>query len=255
MRLALPDLLDLVLPRRCLACGLPGAELCEPCLAALPRLGPPLCECCGAPTAWPVRRCVECAGRRLAFATARAAVPYDGAVRRLVGAWKERGLRRLAGVAAGLVVEALEGPEAPLVFVPADPVRRLERTQQPAEALARELARAWDVPVLPLLRRTAGPRQRGLPLADRRRNVRGAFRAASAPRRVVLVDDVYTSGATVDAAASALRKAGARRVDVVTLARVVRGYTVRERLDTRPQGGRVATSGEGQESRGQRVDS
>jgi predicted amidophosphoribosyltransferase len=78
--------------------------------------------------------------------------------------------------------------------------------------------------VLPLLRRTREVRpQRGLPLGERRRNVRGAFRArANPPKSLVLVDDVYTSGATVAAAASALRGAGARRVEVVTFARVVR---------------------------------
>jgi predicted amidophosphoribosyltransferase len=67
------------------------------------------------------------------------------------------------------------------------------------------------------------PRQRGLSLVERRRNVRGTVVAtASSPRAVCLVDDVYTSGATVDACASALRKAGARDVEVVTLARAVR---------------------------------
>ena len=67
------------------------------------------------------------------------------------------------------------------------------------------------------------PHQRGLSRGERRRNVAGAFRpAAESPARVALVDDVYTSGATVAAAASALRKGGARRVDVVTFARVVR---------------------------------
>jgi predicted amidophosphoribosyltransferase len=78
--------------------------------------------------------------------------------------------------------------------------------------------------VLPLIGRTRPvPPQRGLPLADRRRNVAGAFRPAEkAPTRVALVDDVYTSGATAAAAASVLRKAGARRVEVVTFARVVR---------------------------------
>lgn len=218
-------LLDLLLPQRCLGCGAGGTQLCVACRARLPRLDPPLCACCGAPTAWPVARCRECAGRRLAFAGARAAVAYEGVVRALVAAWKERGLRRLATEAAAVVAERLERPAVELVtFVPADAARRLERGHHPAERLARELARAWELPCEPLLRRRgAGRRQRGLPLAERRRNVRGAFAATDAPRGVLLVDDVYTSGATVHAAASALRTAGAREVRVVTFARAVRG--------------------------------
>jgi predicted amidophosphoribosyltransferase len=154
-------------------------------------------------------------------------VAYDDAVRALVGAWKERGLRRLTAALADLVVESLEPPAGPLTFVPSDPERRRVRGGHPAEALARELARRWQLPVLPLLGRRAGERQRGLPLAARRANVRGAFSARPSPRSLVLVDDVYTSGATVNEAASALRRAGARRVEVVTFARAVRGYTVR----------------------------
>jgi predicted amidophosphoribosyltransferase len=90
--------------------------------------------------------------------------------------------------------------------------------------LARALEPRWQLPVVPLLERTRPARpQRGLGLAERRANVRGGFGAVGgAPTRVVLVDDVYTSGATVAAAASALRKAGARRVDVITFARAVR---------------------------------
>lgn len=218
-------LLDLILPVRCVVCDALGQQLCAPCREALPRLAPPLCARCGKPTQWPVARCGECAGRRLAFASARAAVAYDDRVRRLVRAWKERGLRTLAAAAADVVADALAPPGvAALAFVPADRARGLERGYHPAELLARELGRRWSLPVRPLLRRTRpAARQRGLSLPDRRRNVAGAFApAAGAPAGVCLVDDVYTSGSTATAAASALRKAGARRVEVVTFARVVR---------------------------------
>jgi predicted amidophosphoribosyltransferase len=217
--------LDLLLPQRCLGCGAGGTVLCGECSDRLPRLGTTLCERCGAPTAWPVRRCRECAGRRLAFASARAAVAYEGAVRALVAAWKERGLRRLAALAAELVVEAVAPPDvAALCFVPSDGDRSLKRGHHPAERLASELGRRWELPVSPLLRRARTVRrQRGLPLAERRRNVADAFAPAGrAPSRVALVDDVYTSGATSNAAASALRKGGARRVQVVTFARAIR---------------------------------
>jgi predicted amidophosphoribosyltransferase len=199
--------------------------LCTDCLARLPRLGPTLCARCGAPTAWPVQRCRECAGRRLAFAIARAAVAYDGVVRDFVVGWKERGLRRFAALAADLIVEVVARPSVGMVcFVPPDGDRSLRRGHHPAERLARELGRRWELPVSPLLRRTrAVERQRGLSLPARRANVRGAFRATGdVARAVALVDDVYTSGATVASAASALRKAGARRVEVVTFARVIR---------------------------------
>ena len=219
-------LLDLILPVRCVVCDADGEQLCRACRDALPRLGRLLCVRCGAPTAWPVARCRECAGRRLAFASARAAVAYDDAVGRLVRSWKERGLRTLADTAADVLVDALPPPAraTALAFVPPDRARGLRRGHQPAERLARELGERWSLPVVPLLGRARpAPRQRGLSLADRRRNVAGAFAPArESPPRVALVDDVYTSGATASAAASALRKAGARRVDIVTFARVVR---------------------------------
>jgi predicted amidophosphoribosyltransferase len=222
--------LDLLLPQRCLVCARTGMLVCAECRHALRPLTPALCVRCGAPTAWPVERCFECSGRRLAFASARSAVVYDERVRALVGAWKERGLRGLALLAAELVADRLERPAVgTLTFVPADGERRLRRGHHPAERLTRELARLWDLPAEPLLTRTrAGPRQRGLSLPERRRNVRDAYLATGkAPARVALVDDVYTSGATANAAASALRKAGAKRIEVLTFARAVRGYTVR----------------------------
>lgn len=218
-------MLDVLLPQRCLVCAAAGKQLCAGCRNSLPRIEPPLCERCGAPTAWPVPRCRECSGRRLGFATARAAVAYDAAVRRLVAGWKERGLRTLAGEAAGIVAERIARPDdAVLAFVPADPRRRLQRGHNPAEKLAEALADVWALPCERLLNRVAVTRrQRGLSLAERRRNISRAFAARRVARHwVVLVDDVYTSGATASAAATALRRAGAARVDVVSFARAIR---------------------------------
>jgi predicted amidophosphoribosyltransferase len=216
-------MLDLLLPQRCVVCGRGGKQLCAGCREELPRIEPPLCARCGAPTAWPVERCRECAGRRLGFASARAAVGYDAAARTLVHAWKERGLRRLAADLAQVVAERLPPPGvAALTFVPADRGRRLERGHNPAERLALDLATIWELDCLPLLERTRGGRQRGSSAAERL-TVRGAFRATgTTPRSVAVIDDVYTTGATAAAAATALRAAGARRVEAIAFARALR---------------------------------
>jgi predicted amidophosphoribosyltransferase len=152
-------------------------------------------------------------------------VAYDGPARPLLAAWKERGLRPLAREFAALVAETVPRPSVDeLTFVPGDPERSLKRGQNAAEALARELALRWEVPVGPHLVRGEPTRpQRGLSRDERRRNVRGSFAAVAGPGRcVALVDDVYTTGATVGAAATELRRAGARVVHVVTFARAVR---------------------------------
>jgi predicted amidophosphoribosyltransferase len=217
--------LDLVLPDRCVACGREGGLLCEECRADLVRLRGTLCARCGAPTAWPVERCGECDGRRLAFASACAAVAYDGPARLLVVAWKERGLRRVAALAADVVAEVVAPPRAAaLTWIPGDPDRSAWRGVNSAEALAGELAVRWQLSAVPLLARVPGrPKQRGHSRAARRANVREAFlQVGTPPARVAVVDDVYTTGATAGAAAGALRRAGASVVHVVTFARAVR---------------------------------
>jgi len=133
-------------------------------------------------------------------------------------------LRGLAEFAAATLADVVARPDVVVVtFVPADPLRRLRRGHRPAADLARLLGARWELPVEDLLARKPGSPQRGLSLVARRANVRGAFHAtASAPPRVLLVDDVYTSGATASEAASALRKAGARQVHVAAFARATR---------------------------------
>ena len=150
---------------------------------------------------------------------------YDARARALVRAWKERGRRRLARDAAALVASVVLRPAVDgLVPVPGDPERAWQRGDVPARGLASELGLIWALPVVDVLeRRRALPRQRGLSLEERRRNVRGSVSARSGvAQRVCVVDDVYTSGATVDACASACRRAGASHVGVITFARAVR---------------------------------
>ena len=217
--------LGLLFPERCAVCERPGSALCSKCRRALTRLAPPVCERCGSPGAWPVRRCTECSGRRLAFVRARSAIVYDERARAFVREWKERGRRALAIEAAALLAEVIPPPDVEaLTHVPGDPERAWKRGDVAPQALARALSLVWDAPAVNLLRRThALPRQRGLSLPERRRNVRGSIASTGpAPRTVCVVDDVYTSGATADACAAALRRAGARRVEIVTLARAVR---------------------------------
>jgi predicted amidophosphoribosyltransferase len=142
-----------------------------------------------------------------------------------VRAWKERGLRHLAPLAAELVTGRVARPAANVItHIPPDPVRQLERTRHPAQALASELAACWGLESASLLRRTRTThRQATLPLARRRGNMADVFAPTEAVGpRVVIVDDVYTSGSTASAAASALRRAGATHVEVVTFARAIR---------------------------------
>lgn len=221
-------LVDLVFPQRCAGCGrgVAGAPvLCEACVGALRPVPAPLCTRCGAPVAWPVARCRECAGRRIAFASARSAFLYTPTLRGLVRAWKERGVRGAAQLAADLASGVLEPPPVDAITaVPPDPRRLLERGHHPPGRLAAALAARWELPLVDVLERTrAVPRQTSLPGAERRRNLNGVFRPSRpVPRRVLLVDDVYTTGSTANAAASALRRGGAATVDVITFARAIR---------------------------------
>jgi predicted amidophosphoribosyltransferase len=143
----------------------------------------------------------------------------------LVHAWKERGLRHLAPLAAELVLAQFERPAADVItYIPPDRVRQLERARHPAPALARELATRWGLECGSLLERTrVTERQATLPLARRYGNMRKVFAPTrEIAARVLLVDDVYTSGSTASAAASALRRGGATRVEVITFARALR---------------------------------
>jgi ComF family protein len=208
--------------------------VCDRCWRSILPLTPPLCDACGDPLpAWrtisvPLARCARCRRVRRHISRSRAIGAYDGALRAIVHALKYDGRRSLAGTLAVLMRErgasVLDGADA-VVPVPLHPSRRRERGFNQAADLARRL----PLPVVPALRRIrATAAQAGLPAGRRHRNVRGAFAvtrraAALCGKTVVLVDDVSTTGATLEACAWALRESGVADVRALTAARVVSG--------------------------------
>ena len=196
---------------------------------------PPLCPRCGAPGPGGPPPCRTCAGWD-ALEDARSALLFTGPVRTWIHELKYGGLTPLAGLGREPLLRAFrEGPPhwkdaAALVPVPLHPVRARERGFNQAQLLAAGLAGAAGLAVLPALRRSRPTRpQVGLAAPERAGNVRDAFvgDAKWAPlllgRGALLVDDVFTTGATLESAAAALRAAGAARVGALTLARALPG--------------------------------
>jgi ComF family protein len=227
-------LLAVVFPSTCRACAEPlpaplGGPLCERCWSTLPRHAA-ACRC-GTPLAAGVAApCGRCRRGRSPFALGASLGPFEGSLRLLVHELKFRGRRRLVGrlvselLAEPAVREALLGAEL-LVPVPLHPRRLRARGFNQSLLLARALGRACGVPVArqALARRQDSPPQTGLGARERRRNVAAAFVSRRpwvvAERVIVLVDDVLTTGATARACASALRRAGAAEVRVLSVAR------------------------------------
>ncbi len=192
----------------------------------------PWCERCGMPFAVDHGRdvlCAACLAYPPDFDCARAAVAYDAASKRAVLAFKHGDRLDLAPVLAAWI-ERVAGdvmrPDAVLAPTPLHWRRQWARRYNQSAALAAAIARRAGVAVAydALVRVRATPPQQSLPLAARRRNVVGAFRAspALAGRHVIVIDDVLTTGATASACAKALKRAGAGRVDVLAVARVVK---------------------------------
>jgi ComF family protein len=238
LRQGASGLLGIALPPLCPSCREPLAttgSLCAACWSKLSFITPPYCERLGTPFAYdhgPGLLSTEAIADPPTYGRARAALRFEETARILIHSFKYGDRLDLAAMLGGWMAaagRALTADADGLVPVPLHWRRMWARRFNQSAALAQAVAEASAKPVLydVLQRVKPTPQQVGLTRAERARNMQGAFRVAEvakaeiAGRRLILVDDVLTTGATVDACARSLLRAGASNVDVLVLARVV----------------------------------
>jgi len=240
LRQASQQLLDLVFPPRCVVCQRTGTWLCSTCLARLPRLPIQVCVRCGKPEASGL--CASCRQAPLAIDGIRSVLRFEDSARHTIHCFKYANRPVLATPLAGLMAEYWREQPLPadvIVPVPLHVARQRERGYNQADLLARALGHSINLPVSgnALRRVRPTPAQVGLNMAERRANVCGAFASPGISyaqgssvtwgnpdvpvygQRVLVVDDVCTTGATLEACSLALRAAGAVSVWGFTLAR------------------------------------
>ncbi len=230
---------DFFLPPKCPFCGDPTDSFssdrpCPSCLSRIKFFSPPRCPRCGIGFPSPSDQdhlCSGCLSREPPFAKARSLCPYEGLIAEIISRFKFGGVASLARP-LGILLAEYRDPEFPfsgidlLIPVPLHTRRLRERGFNQSLLLAREVSRRRSIPLnFAALRRSRQTQpQTQLSGPQRQKNVRGAFEVRSAgavaDKRILLIDDVFTTGATVQECAKALLDAGAKSVDVLTLARV-----------------------------------
>jgi competence protein ComFC len=221
--------LDLLFPRWCVGCGREGDFLCPSCLKSLPRIVPPLCPRCGLPQSRDIP-CPSCAGWPAEIDGIRSPFRFEGVIRQAIHELKYKNLRAIAGLFARLLNDYLAANPLPgevLVAVPLHPKRLRERGYNQSSLLAKELGKLANLPVVDdcLVReRHSPPQARTANVDERRTNVAHAFACRDLRlkgKAVLLIDDVSTSGATLDGCARALKQGGATSVWGLVLAREI----------------------------------
>lgn len=224
--------LEAVFPGTCLLCGQglrgrcrPLFPVCEVCLRALvPIQDPQRCRVCSMPLISEAEICTRCRSRRHAFNRCFALFEYRGEVRELIYQYKFQDRRRVGRVLGYLLGRTYEKQfgRLPAVPVPGNTRGVRRRGWDPMRQVASVMAALFDIQVLDLLRRGASREQKGLSFDDRLANLQGAIRlrrpAPRVPEELVLIDDIFTTGATASECARLLQERGARKVEVFALA-------------------------------------
>lgn len=244
----LSGLIDLVFPPRCLVCGKKSEEtFCRDCQEKIKRVSPPFCVSCGKKAEGVIvmpSLCGQCQVRPPCFSSARAIGGYEGTLREAIHKFKYQGKKRLAVSLGKLMVEHLrkekeDFPQTPikehqfpsyqeidyLIPVPLHPSRLRERGFNQSELLAEVIGKNLGTPLLndTLLRIKATQSQTKLSPGERIKNVKGAFAIIEVQpfsnRTILLIDDMFTTGATINECAKVLSKAKVKKIAVLTLAR------------------------------------
>jgi ComF family protein len=211
--------LDLLFPRWCIGCGREGDYICPSCREHLPVITPPICPGCGRPQSQGVL-CDECREAPARIDGIRAPFVFDGIIRQAIHELKYRNLRALVPLLAGWLYDYLVASPLPmdvLVPVPVHPKRLRDRGYNQSALLAGGLGKLSGLPVVTDLVRChyAPPQARSANIGERQRNVAAAFACSKGrlrDKQVLLIDDVSTSGATLNACAGVLKDAGAATV-------------------------------------------
>lgn len=219
-------LLDLVFPTRCVSCKRVNQVFCSTCLATVQTVPSPVCPRCGNPLVSARTACLHCSARPPVITRIQSVCWHEGALRDALLALKYAHRREVALPLAQLFGDTFSSSNENFDFVtsvPLHPAREQERGYNQAELLAQHAAAARRLPYLRVLRRTrATADQIGLDAPARRANVAGAFTAdpsQCAHKTVLIIDDVCTTGATLNACATALFQVNARAVYGMTVAR------------------------------------
>src|SRR5919202_1498544 len=226
MAIYLDVLANLFYRQRCVGSGRRACDvLCRACFEDLPFVGHPFCGRCGAPTAFEVYGCDECRDKDFGFDGARAPLRYEGVGKELVHALKYKSyLRVVEKVMAPLMTNLFDGDRFDAVVpVPLHRSRLAKRGFNQAELMAKAVAGRINVPVLDKLKVVRRTRDQVELSADARRvNVAGAY-ASRGPvvGTILLVEDVFTTGATLSECATAFFKAGAGEIHALTLCRTI----------------------------------
>ena len=221
--------LDFIFPPYCVGCGRQGAFICASCRQSLPQIEPPVCPRCGRPQPSGVL-CSDCVGWQAAIDGIRSPFRFEGVIREAIHKLKYQNLRALAAPLAGMLQEYLSANHLDvdiLVPVPLHRKRLRERGYNQSQLLAKELGKLIDIPVLDdaLVRRKHTPPQaRTATVEERTHNIADAFACLDGSlqgEHVLLLDDVATSGATLDACATVLKANGAAAVWGLVMAREI----------------------------------
>jgi competence protein ComFC len=220
---------DSFFPRQCVGCGKVGGFLCPECLGKLPRLLPPICPNCGRSQASGIV-CPDCRQRQTEIDGIRSPFRFDEVIRKAIHQLKYRNLKAISTCLAELLADYIRSNSLPgeaLVCVPLHPRRLRERGYNQSSLLAKELGKSIDLPVIEdcLIRvKQAQPQVRAVDVEERRRNVADAFVCRDEKvggKQIILIDDVCTSGATLESCAAALKSKDATSVWGLTLAREI----------------------------------